>query len=67
MIITFRMRTDVFQFIGRKKVFNSKSQKKINPCLQNGKTVENIYPRKLIVIVIIHQSKKSKLFQCFAE
>ena len=44
-----------FQLIGKSMVFNSKSSKKSNICLQD----EKIYPVKLFVIVILHQSKWS--------
>ena len=44
-----------FQLIGKRMVFNSKSSKKSHTCLQD----EKIYPVKLFVIVILHQSKWS--------
>lgn len=50
--ITFKMRTDSFQFIWKSILFSSKSSKKTDT-----REDEKIYPLKLFVVVIIHQSK----------
>ena len=57
--MTFRIKTDYFQFIGKDVVLYSDLQKKLTHTFD---TKRYINPIKLSVIVIIHQSNQKKLF-----
>ena len=57
--MTFRIRTDYFQFIEKDVVLHSNLQRKLTHTYE---TKRYIYPIKLFVIVIIHQSNQKKFF-----
>ena len=57
--MTFRIRTDYFQFIRKDIMLYSNLQRKLALTYE---TKRYLYPIKLFIIVITHQSNQKKIF-----